>query len=285
MKKSIGVGNNWQYSNTIYEYIKNAKLDGCDISLTDIKFILDDKWEENIHKLKEIIDRNNLECFQVHLPYHDMFLSSEIIPDDIKKAILNSIKAMEILECKWGAYHPRTSFTTVYSSEVAIKDNYNEISIYLEEAEKHNVGIAIENIPIFPDCPQYKFFSANYEELNYLVESFKSDKVGVCWDFGHANLMPVKQEKAFEILGDKIKIVHMHNNCGFHDDHVSPTLGTIDWKNVMPAFKKCGYNGVFSLELSYFDMKTELESYFAHGYDALCMLEKYFNTQTETSKR
>ena len=88
--------------------------------------------------------------------------------------------------------------------------------------------------------------------------------------------MPIKQEKAFEILGDKIKIVHMHNNCGFHDDHVVPTLGTIDWKSVMPALKKCGYNGEFSLEVDYFDMNTELESYFVHGYDSLCMLERYF---------
>ncbi len=277
MKKSIIVRKDWQFGDTIYEYIKNAKLEGCDISLTDIKFMLDDKWEENIHKIKEIIDKHNLECLQVHLPCHDLFLSSEIIPDDMKKALLNSIKAMKILGCKWGAYHPRTSFTTNYSSEAAIKDNYNEISIYLEEAEKYNVGIAIENIPIFPDCPQYKFFSANYDELNYLAESFKSDKIGICWDFGHANLMPVKQEKAFKILGDKIKIVHMHNNCGFHDDHVVPTLGTIDWKNVMPALKKCGYNGAFSLEIDYYNMETELKSYFIHGYDALCMLEKYFN--------
>ncbi len=45
--------------------------------------------------------------------------------------------------------------------------------------------------------------------------------------------MPIKQEKAFKILGDKIKIVHMHNNYRFNDDHVAPTLGTIDWESLI----------------------------------------------------
>ncbi len=277
MRKSINVKGNRVLDSVIYDYVKNAGLDGCDISLVDIEMMCSKEWEQKIFEIRNLLDKRGLQCVQVHLPVYDIFTSSEIILDDVKKALLNSMKAMSILGCKWGAYHPKTAFNDNFSSETAMKDNYNEISIYLEEAEKYNVGIAVENIPIFPDCPQHRFFSSDYDELNFLVESFKSDKVGICWDFGHANLMPIKQEKAFKILGDKIRIVHMHNNYRFNDDHVMPTLGTIDWESVMPALKKCGYDGDFSIEINYFKMETELKSYFVHGYDALCMLERHFN--------
>ncbi len=279
MKKSIIVAASRLLDGVIYDYVKNAGFDGCDISLTNLEMMTAPNWEDKIYKIKNLLDERGLECIQIHMPVYDIFLSSEIILEEEKRAILNSIKAMKILGCKWGAYHPRASFSTRFNSEAAMKDNFKELSIYLEEAEKYNVGIAVENIPVFPDCPQHRFFSSDYDEFNYFIESFKSDKMKICWDFGHANLMPIKQEKAFKILGDKIRIVHMHNNHRFNDDHVMPTLGTIDWENVMPALKKCGYNGDFSLEVNYFNMTTELKSYFVHGYDALCMLEKHFNSE------
>lgn len=278
MRKSINITKKRIFDENVYDYVKNAGFDGCDISLENIEEMCSENWETYIYRIKELLNSHNLECCQVHLPYHDLFVSSEIIQEDVKMAMLRAIKAMKILDCKWGAYHPRTAFNNNCNSDISIKDNYNEISIYLEEAEKYNVGIAVENIPIFPDCPQHRFFSADYDELNYLVESFKSEKVGICWDFGHANLMPIKQEKAFKILGDKIRIVHIHNNYRFCDSHVVPTLGTIDWESVMPSLKKCGYNGDFSLEVNYFNMDTELKSYFVHGYDSLGMLEQYFNS-------
>ncbi len=277
MKKAVNMPIQEAVKGTYLDYVKDAGLDGCDIGLDRDNVMIEKDWEDIVHKAKEELDKRGLVCTQVHLPYHNIFRSSEIIEDDIKQCTLNSMKAMSILGCKWGAYHPRTAFNNNCSSEVAIKDNYKEISIYLEEALKYNVGIAVENIPIFPDCPMHKFFSADYDELNYLVDSFKSENVKVCWDFGHANLMPIKQEKAFKILGDKIRITHIHNNYGYCDSHVVPTLGTIDWANVMPALKNSGYDGAFALELNFFKMTSELKSYFAHGYDGLCMLEKHFN--------
>jgi len=276
MKKGVNIRNKRACDDVLYSYVKNAGLDGCDIQLDNIGELNDKSWESKIYEIREALDRNGLECLQVHLPYHDLFVSSEIVYDEVKTAMLHAVKAMSILGCKWGAYHPRTAFNNDCKPEISIRDNYNEISLYLEEAEKYDVGIAVENIPIFPDCPQHRFFTADYDEFNELMEKFNSKNIGICWDFGHANLMPIKQEKAFKIFGDKIKIVHMHNNYRFNDDHVAPTLGTIDWKNLMPAFKKCGYDGAFSLELNYFNMDTELKSYFAHGYDALCMIERYF---------
>lgn len=278
MRKGVNINNDGLFDDRYYKCVKEAGLDGCDIDLTssDPSFMSDENWEGQAYKIKERLDANGLDCIQVHLPCHDIFKSSEIIDENVKMATLNSLKAMKILGCKWGAYHPRTSFVNGFDSDASIRDNIREISIYLEEAEKLGVGIAVENIPIFPDCPQHTFFSADYDELNFLVESFKSDKVGICWDFGHANLMAFRQEKAFEILGDKIRMVHMANNYKFNDDHNIPTFGYADWKNIMPALYKCGYSGDFTLEVHYPYDDAGLTSFFKHGLDSLLMLESYF---------
>ena len=277
MKKGININNSFVLNDNIYSCVKESGLDGCDIDFSsNYNFMSDENWERNTYKIKELLDKNELLCLQVHLPVYDPFVSSEIINEDFKEATLNSIKAMKILGCKWGAYHAKTSFKDKFSSQTAMRDNIKEISIYLEEAEKQGVGIAIENIPRHPDCPQYVFFTSDYDDLYELVCSFKSDKIGICWDFGHANLMAFKQEKAFKYLGDKIRITHIANNYRFIDDHNLPTFGYLDWKSVMPAFKKCGYDGDFCLEAHYPYDNAGLVSFYKHGLDSLCMIEKYF---------
>ena len=80
-----------------------------------------------------------------------------------------------------------------------------------------------------------------------------------------------------ELIGDRIKITHVASNRGYFDDHLVPTVGTVDWRNILPALRRAGYCGAFNLELNYYDMGPALKSYFAHGYDGLLMLESIFN--------
>lgn len=261
---------------TLYDYIKAAGFDGCDISTDKPDFYYGDDWEDKILRIREMLDERGLTCVQLHMPTYNIFLSSEIILDEVKSAIMRSLKAMKLLGCRWGAYHPRTAFNHGSRPDIALRDNYNEISMYLEEAERLDVGIAIENIPIFPDCPHHKFYTADYQDFRELIDAFGSDHIGVCWDFGHANLMATRQERAMELLGDRIRITHIASNRGFFDDHLVPTVGTVNWKSILPELKRAGYDGAFNLELNYYDMGTALRSYLAHGYDGLGMLEEIF---------
>ena len=283
MLKSINAKDHGRASRTagvmdpiLYDYIKAAGFDGCDVSTCNPSFYLEDGWEAKVHRIRAMLEERGLACIQMHLPTYPIFLSSEIILDDVKEAILRAIRAMKILGCEWGAYHPRTAFQNGSRPDVALRDNRNEISIYLEEAERLGVGIAIENIPIFPDCPHHKFYTADYQDFRELIDAFGSERIGVCWDFGHANLMATRQERAMELLGDKIRITHVASNRGFFDDHLVPTVGTVNWRSILPELKRAGYTGALNLELNYYDMGEALASYFAHGYDGLRMLEGYF---------
>jgi sugar phosphate isomerase/epimerase len=59
--------------------------------------------------------------------------------------------------------------------------------------------------------------------------------LGFVFDVGHANLGP-GIENEFEIMKQRIRSTHIHDNDGKQDKHLFPLLGeggTIDWKKAM----------------------------------------------------
>ena len=247
--KSLTVNADLVMDGKTLKMFKNAGFEGIDFQFPE-NFFQDKTWEEKIHAIKECLDSEGLVCAQVHLPYYDLFLSSELYDDDKEYQIKSSFKCMSVLGAKWGAYHPMSSTNFDYDPKRAMHDNKEKIKNYLEEASKYNVGIAVENIPVFPDCPQYNFFLSNYEDHIELVDSFNSDLVGVCWDFGHANLMKYDKAKVLDLMGSRVKIVHMHNNTEMCDLHIAPCIGTIKWEEMIPILVKHGFEGPLSLEIN-----------------------------------
>ena len=77
------------------------------------------------------------------------------------------------------------------------------------------------------------FYTSEYRDLIALADSFQSDKIGVCWDFGHANLMYWDQAKAIREVSSRIKCTHIHNNYKWDDNHQAPDIGNIEWPKVM----------------------------------------------------
>ncbi|MGA2992715.1 MAG: sugar phosphate isomerase/epimerase family protein [Candidatus Korobacteraceae bacterium] len=62
------------------------------------------------------------------------------------------------------------------------------------------------------------------------------DDVGVCYDFGHANLCG-GIAASFESLKPYIRSTHVHDNQGDRDTHLWPGEGTIDWQQAMELLR------------------------------------------------
>lgn len=247
--KSLALNYDFCIDGKTLAMFKKAGFDGIDFGFSK-EYFEDGKWEERTYRVKECLEKEGMVCTQVHLPYYGIFESSELYREEKEYEILSAFKSMSILGAKWGAYHPMSSTNFEYDPKRAMVDNKEKLKRYLEEASKFNVGIAIENLPIFPDCPQYNFFTSNYEDHCELVDSFKSDLVGVCWDFGHANLMPYDKAKVLDIMGERVKIVHMHNNTEMCDLHIAPCIGTAKWEELVPILVKNKFTGSFALEIN-----------------------------------
>lgn len=101
------------------------------------------------------------------------------------------------------------------------------------------------------------------EHLVEMLRIAHLDTVGVCLDVGHMNLhgMP-GVAKAFELLGARVKQLHLHDNGGEKDEHCWPGEGSVDWQAVRSGIAGMKQAPVGTLEIRYqpeIDAKTMSE--------------------------
>ena len=106
-------------------------------------------------------------------------------------------------------------------------------------AKPLGVRILLENIPNELSTP---------ERLVEMIHTAHFDDVGICFDFGHAHMMSSVRE-AFEIVRKLVCSTHVHDNDKFHDSHLWPGQGTIDWKEAMELLRSAPQTPALMLEL------------------------------------
>ena len=113
-----------------------------------------------------------------------------------------------------------------------------QISLF---AGQRGVEVLLENIPNELSTAErlLQFNELTHLHLNYV------------FDTGHAH-MAEGVEPAFQLMKDKIRSTHVHDNDGKSDTHIFPMVhegGTIDWKNTMLLLRGCGDQFPLLLEL------------------------------------
>ena len=110
-------------------------------------------------------------------------------------------------------------------------------------AEEYEIQVGIENV--------WNKFLVSPLEMRTFIDQIDSPFVGSYFDVGNVvfNGYP---EHWIKILGDRIKKVHFKDYrreagglCGF----VDLLAGDVDWKGVMQAFEKTGYDGWCTAEM------------------------------------
>lgn len=110
-------------------------------------------------------------------------------------------------------------------------------------AKPLGVRLLLENIPNELSTP---------DKLLEMIQTAHFDDVGVCFDFGHANMTSSVRE-AFEILRTQIKSTHVHDNDRMKDSHLWPGEGTIDWKEAMELLRTAPQTPPLLFELEHDD--------------------------------
>jgi sugar phosphate isomerase/epimerase len=116
-------------------------------------------------------------------------------------------------------------------------------------AKPLGVRILLENTPNELSTP---------ERLVEMIQGAHFDDVGVCFDFGHANMMSSVGE-AFEIVRKHVASTHVHDNAKDKDSHLWPGQGTIDWKAAMELLRSAPQTPPLLLELEADDKVNPLE--------------------------
>ncbi|MBR2871305.1 MAG: sugar phosphate isomerase/epimerase [Clostridia bacterium] len=277
MRKSIQLAyDEWFDLNC--SFAAKAGFKEVSVILADILDKTEEEWDREIDKIGEVLNKHGLWCSQSHPFFYDLRVSSEKTDERYEFSMRQAVRASAKLGAEWCVFHPRTSITSGFSVKQAFEDNRRSISTYLEVAKKYGTGIAIENLSIFSEfVPMILTYSCVTENLIELCDSFKDKSVGICWDTGHANLMPYDQADRIRMVGERIKCTHIHNNFGIRDTHLTPDQGNIPWEKVMHAFKEVGYNGALTLETHcrYNEPKL-LENFTRYNYECLEFLDRLY---------
>ena len=236
--------------------LKALGYEGVDFCFHPLVFV-GGKEEKIISEIKENLDAAGLVCSQVHLPFYDLTLPSTCHDEWVEHQMKGAFKLMNVLDCKWGAWHPVSATECSHDRKVAMKANKEMLARHLETAEKYGVGIAVENI----FAP---FFSSAVEDHIELIESMQSPLVGACWDFGHANLQESERGHAedFKMIADKIKILHVNDNHAREDRHLAPGFGTAKFDELLPILFRSGFDGYFNMECSVPRRQPEIMLYY-----------------------
>ena len=237
------------FCGTIYEEVRHDPiLDG-------------DDWEARIEELDKQFKEQGIRINSTHLPYRYHYEN----PEEENYAYhyemtRRSLIASERLGAKWAVVHANTVEATV----AHVKKLFADTGV-------KTVGIAIENMAKLP-----------IEDLIEAHDALKAEgyRVGVCFDIGHCHMNTYNTYDTTEMiyrLGDRIRVVHLHDNCRNGDQHRVPFAGTIRWEDAMCALKDVGFDGDFNYELDLRAVPRPLiPTYLRYAYDIAGYLTSVF---------
>ena len=231
--------------------IKNAGFDGYDFTMGNHNFDLlfnNPDYIAYVQNLRAVADQIGIECLQAHAPSPLMRTADQVVP--LIPVFLRAIEICSILGCKIMVVHPG-SFLSAMENKTLLYDHL------LPCAEQNGVIIATENMFKWKDqtetetlpsaCGTAKDFVEHIDVINH-------PNFVACLDIGHSEM--VNCEGAVKIIkalgGDRLKALHVQDNDLYHDNHLFPFAGKIDWSQVCKALKEIKYSGNFTFEADFF---------------------------------
>jgi sugar phosphate isomerase/epimerase len=132
------------------------------------------------------------------------------------------------------------------------------VGIGHEEADEHKLDAAmssLEHLHAFAKPLGVQLLVENItnelstpETLLDLLHAGRFDDIGVCFDVGHAHIMS-SVPQAFEVLKDRIRSTHVHDNNQERDSHLWPGDGTIDWTETLSLLRSAPHVPPVLLEI------------------------------------
>ena len=190
----------------------------------------------------EVLENYNLK-YSIHAPFIDVNIASVQDKSRINSVdqIKSSIDLANKIDAECVVVHPGlTSFLPNKYFKNEVTNFANESMIELGRyAEDLGVLATFENMPSFNTM-----IYDNMEELN---EFLVSNDLFMTLDIGHAMHSGYGAD---EMYFDCIKHIHIHDNFGDDDAHLTLGEGTIDLNTIVNTLEKNNYDGIYIIEVN-----------------------------------
>jgi len=188
--------------------------------------------KENFPFFKETLESVGLDV-TVHAPFSDLNIASfnGKIREVSLRILEETIKLASELEAKAVTVHPGHCSPVSRKYQVEYLEIHRKSLRTLSEfSEEYGVPVGVENMPRFPILD-----AQTPERLALLVEDVD---VGITFDVGHLNTTGGDFESFLRLFRGRIVAVHMHDNHGRSDEHLTPGEGTVPWREILGKLPK-----------------------------------------------
>jgi sugar phosphate isomerase/epimerase len=205
----------------------------------------------HLQEFEELLPSYDLH-YSVHAPICDINVAS--ISDPVREAsvkeTIDTMEAAARLGIDRITVHPGLSSMSVRGIEDRYLSKAKESMRILDSASReYGIDVAIENMP-----EMYFFLGRSAKELESIVDG---TDLGICFDIGHANTTG-QIDAMIDIFGDRIKNIHIHDNNGDRDAHMTIGDGNIDFARVLGRLGFYDHN--FVIESKSFESAMDSQS-------------------------
>lgn len=109
-------------------------------------------------------------------------------------------------------------------------------NMFTNGGEGRRVGSACSEFPVAA------------EWIDRLNDIAGEELFGFCFDAGHCHLTNQNMRRAVNVMGQRIKALHIHDNDGHTDWHMAPYMGTADWESFLQGLRDIGYDHDINFE-------------------------------------
>ena len=257
-----GEGNFYENIKSGLEFYKETGFDAVDFG-TGMLDLSSDEALNQAELVAKAVEETGIRFEVSHLP----FLWSIVKPEELEafsKKMYRAIDAVKIVGADFAVAHPYAVTVSAknYSRKAQHEQVIKQLSPFVEYANRVGVNIVVENMRVTPSFYEAHRYCQFPDELCDVADELG---VGVCWDFGHANVSGVRQSEGLAYVGKRLKVLHVNDNNAFEDEHIFPFTGNVDWKDAMHGLPLAEFDGLFNYELALSKhpatMRRELAAY------------------------
>jgi sugar phosphate isomerase/epimerase len=202
---------------------------------------------EIYEKVRNAIETSNMR-FKIHAPFSDINIAAfdSRTREYATNTILETIRLTNELGIDVITFHPGYILAIEwYDKERVPKFTRESLVKIAKGSREYSVQVALENMPNmrFAICRTAREMEEMLNDLD----------IQICCDIGHANT----NDQIFEMLKLKERFVniHLHDNIGEKDKHMTLGKGNIDFKGILLKLKD--YKGDYIIESRNLDSAIE----------------------------
>ncbi len=240
----------------------DTQLPGEQIKKGEAKGFFDQSVEElcgYYRPYREAAAKYDIRFAQMHGPF-PMWIEGRDA-DMNPYTIMATEKCMAVaayLGCPAIVVHP------VDAQRIMGKDGERELNLniyraLMPAAKKYGVKVCLENLFVNIKGHCFEGPCADVSEAVWYIDKLNAeagaDLFGFCLDIGHANLMNRNLYSYIKALGNRLTILHIHDNDGLNDIHMLPYSYTrngkdtvVEWDGFIKGLHDIGYRGDLCFE-------------------------------------